>query len=295
MSMEITSLVYEHADALDQGAFVRTHCPFCNAKHERSLSLWRVPEQVDTYRFKCWRAACAQAGAVNTNGPASAIFYKKEVAAQQAAARPAMQYTLENNYDAFPEDAKAYLARLRLFAAECERHEVCYVPERDRIAYPIRTYDGNIKGYVLRSYRAVAGGGPKALTDIMGGQSKLAFFRANGATTTEGSWAAFVVEDPASAIRLAELGFDAVAACGMPNNDDATELNGFYWHLIVALDRDATETALKWLHTNGLLFKSVTLMTLFKDVKDMTHEELVSQLRMYGNRISTVGFSSPVP
>jgi hypothetical protein len=293
--MSVLNLVYEHAVALDNGAFVRVHCPFCNAKHETSLSLWKDPKKVDTYRFKCWRAACAQTGAVLTNGTASVHLDKQEAAQQAAAKRPVMQYTLERNFDAFPESAKRYLATLGLSGAECERHEVCYVPERTRIAYPIRTYEGNVKGYILRQYIDKQSGGPKVLTDLVSGQSKLGFFRAHGATSTDGCMASFVVEDSASAIRLAELGFDAVAANGMPNNDDATELNGCYWHLIVALDRDATDTALKWLHTNSLLFKSVTLMVLPKDIKNMTHDELVSQLRMYGNRISAIGFSSPVP
>lgn len=93
-----------------------------------------------------------------------------------------------------------------------------------------------------------------------------------------------VVEDQLSAIKLAEIGLNAMAILGTPNKgeigmDKLTELTRLpNTETIVALDADATEQAFEFARKWGSAFKKLRVAILQRDIKDTPKAEIFGVL-----------------
>jgi len=144
-----------------------------------------------------------------------------------------------------------------------------YTPDYGgRIAMSIRGPKYNHRGWVLRDIRGRAK--TKALTYIEKDEESLSWYK----TTTNAP--TVLVEDIPSAVRANGGGVNAVALLGTAIGlGKALEIAANAPRpIIIALDQDATSKSFDYIKRYGLLWDTVLIRVLPKDLKDMTEEEL---------------------
>lgn len=127
-----------------------------------------------------------------------------------------------------------------------------------------------------------AAGAKKALTYQERRGPLQAFYKAHGNPVRA---PLIVVEDQLSAMKVAEIGLNAVALLGVPGNngdlgaDRVRELSTFPTEqVIVALDADATTNALLFARKWGYSFKKIRVAILERDLKDTPKSEITGAL-----------------
>lgn len=129
-----------------------------------------------------------------------------------------------------------------------------------------------------------AAGAKKALTFQERRGPLQAFYKAHGGPGVLHQ-ALVVVEDQLSAMKVAEVGFNAVALLGVPGNngdlgaDRVRELSTYpVEQVIVALDADATSNALLFARKWGYSFRKLRVAILERDLKDTPKADIAGVL-----------------
>jgi hypothetical protein len=141
--------------------------------------------------------------------------------------------------------------------------------DHNRVAYPIISPLGRVRGWVLRSYDDYI---PKASTHPdEPNVPNVSYYTASG-------WArgpvAYLVEDIPSAVRASRY-VDAVALLGTSASVSAiAEIAGQYRDIVWALDGDAIGHALQNSLKFSIFFDSSRVMMLGQDFKDMNEDDL---------------------
>jgi DNA primase len=160
---------------------------------------------------------------------------------------------------------------------------VKYDPETQRLALPVYSPVGAIRGWVLRQ---VGGGrGPKVLAVPTLNEPQLGW---NPYQSTSAD--VIVVEDIPSVIRLGEFNVRAVALNGTHLTDEACEeLAAEAERVVFALDRDAFRKSVALEQKLRIHFDKTATLLLPKDFKNQTNEEVETCL----SEISWLAFSNP--
>jgi predicted nuclease of predicted toxin-antitoxin system len=149
-----------------------------------------------------------------------------------------------------------------------------YTPEYGgRIAMSIRSPKFLHRGWVLRDISGRAK--TKALTFIDDNEESLSWYKTNPNAPT------VVVEDIPSAVRASMHGVNAVALLGTRmGTDRAIEIaQNTNSQVIITLDNDAVDLSFAHAKRYSLLWGSVSVLPLSKDIKDMTDDEIKELLQ----------------
>jgi hypothetical protein len=135
-----------------------------------------------------------------------------------------------------------------------------------RIGFPVLAPNGTRQGWCLRSYTGMT---PKALTFMDNGSTKLSYYKRH-----KGSDVAILVEDIPSAVRAAVY-INSVALLGTSiAEDERLELAETFSRVVIALDADATATAIRLQRELSGLFKEVDVLVLPTDIKDLDEADV---------------------
>lgn len=147
-------------------------------------------------------------------------------------------------------------------------------PYRRRLSYPILGPDARLRGRVHRSYE---GATPKALTWLKEDEVPLAWYK-----FIWDSPVLVLTEDQVSAIKLAPH-FHAAALLGTDLNEarinDIKTSGKQYERIYLALDRDATMSALRQQLELRHTLPNLNILSLPMDIKDMDKEEFETLLK----------------
>jgi hypothetical protein len=250
---------------LEPGQNTRTVCPYCNADHERSLSLSRNDEGV---LYHCYRAKCGRKGFLPNNGVNYQPGWEKRTPKKKTA--KTFSYATET----LPQPLKdMFYARYSITETELEDNGFLYSPEMDRVIMPIYNSFGYEVGKVARSYNQNTAG-IKAISYFNDGESHLHYvpssMHRDGAITC--------VEDIPSAIRVGRFG-KAVAILGswLPLKH-IIELGELTQEINIALDPDAASKAFKMRRAYMIYFRNFNVKLLSNDPKDMTDEQIQEEI-----------------
>ena len=243
---------------LEDGEHIRTHCPACNAT-EKSLSLSRDGDAVLYY---CFRATCGASGATGS---------RRLVRTKQDGFTPRAKkfHPFEGELFEATQDWLDYLHEKVGFTIDHVNKSRLFVTGDGRVAFPILSPMGIRRGYVLRAYDGTV---PKALTRMDCEEPHTSYYM-NGASTT-----IVIVEDIPSAVRVSKF-ISCAAICGTGLSPEAVqELSATTRNIVWALDADATGEAIRQNRKNRIYFDSSRVLTLPKDFKNMTDEEITECL-----------------
>lgn len=255
--MSVHSEIRLLAAELEDGENRRVVCPACQggSSGERSLSISR---EGGSTVWHCFRASCTQAGGTSQGRKVVRTTPK------QAAPKRLPNKVLPPN-----EEWREFLRETVGFDNDHLVAGRVYVTDDGHVAYPIIGPMGERRGYVKRRYD---GGSPKALT-YLEERPGLSWYR------NASPLPAVLVEDIPSAIRAARYR-TAVALLGTnTTREGIAEIAAHCRSVVWALDADATVQAIRNCTRNAIWFDESSVMTLTKDLKDMTEEELNDRLR----------------
>jgi len=247
MSINISIILL--GSELAEGQSLRTICPMCHGgtTAEKSLSITRHEGLV----WNCFRSKCGITGA--TNG---ATFGKQEIKPKE---RPTWEGTI---HELPPKVAEEMQTLWGISAPESWYWTTDY---GGRVAMSVRSATNVHTGWVLR---ALGSARTKVLSFIEKGLG-MSWYRnyVDGPT--------YVVEDIPSAIRVS-LYANVVALLGTRLTvERAAEIEAFGTiPIILALDQDATDKALRYATRFALLLNNPRVLPLIKDFKNCTEEEL---------------------
>jgi hypothetical protein len=148
------------------------------------------------------------------------------------------------------------------------------------LAMPIRNRWHSVVGINLRTLRA-----PKKCKLIISDADAevLSYYLADsepGGILNHASLPVLVVEDQLSALRASKW-VNTAALCGtnLSNSKvmDLTKTRAK--HVIIALDQDASSKSIDYLRKYGPFFEKLSVLTLEKDIKDCTDEEIIHLLK----------------
>lgn len=260
------------ATELEPGQSVRLVCPFCGGggTNEKCLSLTHTDD--GALLFHCYRANCGASGRL---GGSRRLVHTRPKPAKPSRVKENIEHRMECLYF----HGRAW----GMTAAQLHALGAMYDPETDRLALPIWSPQKILRGRVLRVWpdSKVL---PKTLTWLYEDVPVTSWFGEN--------WSGVVVvEDIPSAMRIARMGYRAVALNGTHMTDDAVEeLDRNADSVLWALDPDATSKASAWCMRTRMYFNNSAVMMIDKDFKDMTDAEVSGWLSdTYWLRSSRVG------
>lgn len=233
-------------------------CPSCKGGRsgERTLS---VSNREGQLLWTCHRDSCAFTGSTGGASRTSRPLTQSE------SCRGVVGRLLVREAQRIPEEISAtLLEKYAITPAHAARWGLGWAAAEQRLSIPVFSPDGETCGVNLRSF---SGEKPKAKLHTE--ENSMAWY------PKRGSKSIILVEDQFSAIRAADY-MNAVALLGTNLNDErARQIRkhapGFERYL--ALDKDAFSKAIKLaVQYRGLL--GLRLLTLTKDLKDLTDEEL---------------------
>ncbi len=232
---------------------MRTICPSCRGgvHSEESLSITRNEGLV----WQCFRAKCGVKGA--TNGVA---FSSSNEEKQIKKATPTWE---GKTYDIPPKVAEQIQS---LWGLSDVPNWYWTTEFGGRIAMSVRSPKDLHRGWVLRALSSTVR--TKALTYLEKGEG-LSWYKTQPHTGT------VLVEDIPSAIRASRY-VNAVALLG--TGIGLTRAAEIAEHaprpITVALDQDATALSFRWAHKYKLLWDTVKVLPLTKDIKNMTEDDV---------------------
>lgn len=226
------------------------------------LSLTRTTEGI---LYNCYRDSCDTAGIVRDDG----VRVKRVTPVKVSKLKP---------YEGDLRELRAWEYARFLVTNGLTREAIetrgrwKWSPTDHSYAFPMLTPAGYERGVVLRRYD---GRTPKALTrQHTEGPSTSWHYSQSGYRTIA------LVEDQVSSVKLSEW-VTTVALLGTAMSHEAAREIAHMRpdRVVIALDEDAVNTAYRLKEWFGLLFKSVQVMHLHKDIKDTPRREL--QERFY--------------
>lgn len=237
-------------------------CPKCRGGRgqERSLSVGRTGAFL---WWRCHRASCAFVGKHTLNSDGPTTFEEKNRGGHERQfkrqALPGKLITM-------------FYEQNRLTPETLEQARWSYTPNYDgygpRVIMPIFSPDGRVRGESFRSYD---GHRKKALINGQLAENMISWYR----------WKKYgklllIVEDPVSAVRLAQAGVDSLSLMGtMMSVDRALEIREQeYNRVVLSLDNDASAQAIKYVHEYRRYIPNFYVALLDKDIKNMTEQEL---------------------
>lgn len=239
-------------------------CPFCSGGRgrERSLSLRRVDEVTVLYR--CWRASCGRFGRIGGAG-----YTASGDADRIAKPRPVFSGDTRELGEGWLSELHDRYGFMGEYVHQLGWRESC--EEQSRLVVPIRGPDGLERGVETRAKRGVD---PKTLHYRSSDDVWMGWYGPKQATRTA---PVVLVEDVLSAAKVG-LRFRAASLMGSHVSlDHCMEAAGESDNVILALDSDATEKALKYRRRFALLC-SLVVVPLKRDLKYETPEDIVSIL-----------------
>ena len=233
-------------------------CPECGggATKERSLVIRREPGMV---HYACYRVSCGSRGRYGSVGHATDAQPKKnELRPYTGATRPLSD--VERDY---------VWSKWGLVDDDVLKQDIKADNRTGRLVFPTYTKEGWEWGHQLRS---IDGREPKAsLYWHSEYPSRLHFPRS--AKTSE---SILLVEDIPSAIRASSF----FPSCAMLGTNLAVlrvrQICSSFRSVYLALDKDATEKAVKYKVRYSLMFDKFEVVPLHKDIKNMSHNELTT-------------------
>lgn len=278
---ELKEYVAIIASSLKEGESIRTHCVSCNpSSGEKSLSVSKVDGAI---LYNCFRATCGVRGAVNSRGTWDDLIARTS---NDGDDRMEEVYHLsqESRYNDYVTNRiyKAFnLSPSRTFSTDIRT---------GRVVFPNYSPSGEVRGVTLRRYGEGLGGvtGSKVIfkptPEYRGKERRPSWYslHQNGVRNTE--LPLFIVEDPVSAMRLADTGaVNAAALMGVYlTSSGLDELLDTYephksGNIIICLDNDVPKLAAR-LRRNLLGLYSaanVSIRVPKDDPKDLTEDELL--------------------
>lgn len=263
-------LILESSD-LQVDQTKRLNCPFCGATHELSLVVTRTELG---FLYNCFRAKCPAAGFIlsipgTTEQEKQEQKKKKKEFEPRPFTRPLIklpQYVLDWLYNKYG-----------LTREELEQEGIKYEPYYERTYAPLFNAEGYEIGGETKKTDFSGDGAPKTLRYPTAESSGLHYIR-NGA---DRAGAIIVSEDVLSAIKLSHY-FKSVSLMGTVfNAERAAELAKQTDTLIMALDPDAANKALRYKKKYNMYFRNFFVVLLPNDPKDTPHTELQQILQGY--------------
>jgi len=251
------------ATDLQAGDTLRVICPRCGggSTEEKSLSVTRSEDGV--LLWQCFRDKCPEKkGDSSVDSSYIPSLERKEVRKP----RKVFDGTTKALTD-------THLARLKAMWGIESPPYWYYTPDYGgRIAMSIRGPKYTHRGWVLRDIRGVAR--TKAYTFLEEGQESLSWYKNHSDRPT------VLVEDIPSAVRASHY-VNSVALIGTAIGlDKALEIAQYATRpIVIALDQDATAKSFQHAERYGLMWDGPEILTLNKDMKDMSHDELQELLQ----------------
>lgn len=262
--MDALSNILTIGDSLESGDYAkRIRCPKCEAP-EKAFQIWRDKEGL--LRWKCWRASCGYWG--RDSGYADPhLLRKREPRKKEAKPYTGALEPLSDEWRNFLQKQVGWSDR-HIQAAGAR-----YAPDVHRVALPVLSPNGTVRGHVLRSYSTVSD--KKVMTYKIDVECP---FLSWYPCWNESCDYVVVVEDIPSAVRASRY-THAVALLGTHvSEDSALEIAERKKKVVWALDDDATTKAIKWHKEYKLLFSGSTVLHLTRDIKNMKEDELCELL-----------------
>ena len=267
------------AEALDiqVGESRKIVCPFCRATHEMSLSLSRTEEGL---LYKCFRVKCGARGFISSIPGTTRIDLpdKKKVFTPRE---------FKHDLTLLPDEIYTWLFnKYYITKEEADNEGFRYEPKYNRIYMPVFDEQGSEFGAVTKAIERGTDV-PKTLTYITRDTSRVHFSRQG----LERRGPLCVVEDVLSAVRVSRY-LKTCALLGTTiNNEKIRTMRSVSSSLIMILDNDAIELALRFRKRYGFYFGQFRVMMPEKDPKDMSPKELEEFLHDYvpQQRASSMG------
>lgn len=263
------SEIAAEAAHLEPGDQVRTVCPFCRGgdSGERSLSI-KLDGESGLILYHCFRGNCGESGVLGGSKLGKLYTYKATEPKVKPPFDDSSVFELGGE-----DDAPSYLAinKINSWGLGLADYRWGYDRNTGRLAIPVYGPIAELRGYVLRAITEHQK--PKALTGVVRREDP--FIGWIGAREPKDLKNVIVVEDIPSAIRVAKVGYQAVALCGNSPSDAALDELRRYGRdrkIIFALDPDATVNAIGLVRRYGLRGASAVLV-LQKDFKNQTDKE----------------------
>lgn len=241
-------------------------CPFCAGgdKGERSLNLERTKTVV---KFRCHRDSCARKSIINLGS------YEPQVLAlpKPEKKKDPMEKMVVT---ALPFEIRARMRKdYHLLDWDFDTSAVKWIKNWKRLYLPIFAMASKrmtpMIGCVAKS---IDGALPKNLTILNDPRAPCASFYESQGNNPYNT--VMLVEDQLSAVKASRY-VTSIALLGtyLPDSVVADLLSAGTQTIYIALDRDATETAIQIKREIGEIFKSVIVKHLPGDIKNMAPEE----------------------
>lgn len=253
-------ILAEYRDLYEGESRAGELCPSCKGGRsgERTLS---ISNREGVLLWTCHRDSCSftgsTGGAPRTGRPVT----------QAESCRGMVGRLLAREAERIPQEiSDVLLAKYAITQSHCGRWQLGWLESEQRLSIPVLSPDGETCGVNLRSFN---GATPKA--KLHSEENSMAWYMKRG------SHKLVIVEDQFSAIRASDY-CSAVALLGTNINDERArqirkQTPGY--ERFLALDKDAFSKAVSLtVRYRGLL--GLRLLTLDKDLKDLTDEELAS-------------------
>lgn len=254
---------------LVDGETKRIVCPKCQAQHENSMSITRLGN--DYIAFKCWRASCGFKGKIG-KGSVSRNLGKTNEDRTKFTPRPFL-----DPYFSLPPDIERELYHRYGISRELLRtNGVKYCRNRDRLIMPVFDINGDQYGIVAKRWTH-GDGEDKVLNHFV--KEKVRLHWPKGFSKEHGKCRSIIVEDILSALSLQHY-YSTIALLGTELSPEAAEqIRSKTDSIILALDPDATHKAVQIKQRYALLFKEIKIITLPRDPKDCSIEEIQEVLK----------------
>jgi hypothetical protein len=240
------------AAGLELADTMQTDCPLCG---KPKLSITRTPTGL---LYNCFTATCDTRGHLGADNVARAPAKHKP--------NPSDKLTPYNGATRLlnAEECARFWVHNQLLPAQLESiGRFRWAPDDGAYAFPIIDPYGHERGLSLRFYD--------------GRKRKSLHFTSTPGPVISWYWhgdskRVILVEDPVSAVKLAALGFSAVALLGTSMSPEgAWEVASMKPERVtLALDEDAADAMARLKKWYGLLWAQVDCVYLRKDVKDMS-------------------------
>lgn len=252
-------------------------CPFCPPYDQEKASL-SVTRNADGLLYQCYRAKCGSHGFIPTISNFSLYTTVKKVKSKVNSFEHEVSKLTDAQY-------KRLILNYNLTVDEIDTNSLKWSATIQRLAIPL--FDKNYMqwGWEAKVIKGLTTIWHKPNTGIKSivypsieGKNRLYYPKLSPEYVRERTGIAehtvVLVEDVMSAIRVMRYR-DSVALLGCSlNMEQVIELMEGYPNVVVALDPDATDKAIKMKKEYAGYFNTFRVMQLNKDPKDMNEEEL---------------------
>lgn len=262
----IRAAIQSEADGLDIGErSARQVCPFCSGGNSGEASFSFIKHE-NAILYNCFRASCGQRGAIG---------YYDAVKTERKPFKKKKAKVFTGTLTELPENYRRFFkAKFGLTNETLDAWDIRWSPSHQRVWFPARDERGYDIGGMARLYTPT----DFAEQDLIGGCSRKgskALSYPDETNVPFMSWyqrdkesTHVLVEDSVSALKVWQAGLSCIALHGTHlSTEAALYLAERVTRVAIALDQDATQTAVKLYRKIGVLFESCTWVPLFRDLK----------------------------